>query len=226
MQITKLIGITGFARSGKDTLGTYLSERSGIDTYALASPIKRIVNTLFGWDERHSDGDLKESDVIARLTKDSVIQTILLMDSYLGDFLDNKADSIRELLDVLDSNSGGLISPRKAYQLLGTEGGRSIDSQIWLKVMQQELIRNGSLIVTDVRFDNEAQWVRDNGGTVIKVEREDARPVNFHSSENGVDDDLCDILLSNDGNIDEFLDLAGFVTFDTENPILKEKEAN
>lgn len=61
-----MIGFCGYARSGKDycanTLASYLAKHPDIhvERYAMASPIKRVCNDMFGWDERHADGPLKE----------------------------------------------------------------------------------------------------------------------------------------------------------------------
>ena len=55
-----LIGITGKAGHGKNTLGDMLSKLSGYPTLGLADTLKQKVNTIFGWDERHSFGKLKE----------------------------------------------------------------------------------------------------------------------------------------------------------------------
>jgi hypothetical protein len=56
----RIIGIAGKARSGKDTIAEYLVEHHGYRRFAFADPMKKIVNAMFGWDERHSFGDLKE----------------------------------------------------------------------------------------------------------------------------------------------------------------------
>lgn len=55
-----LIGLTGGARCGKDTVGGWLSQKLYIPTYALAGPIKAICSEIMGWDERQLYGDLKE----------------------------------------------------------------------------------------------------------------------------------------------------------------------
>lgn len=55
-----LIGIAGRARCGKDTVAEYLSGRYGFSRVAFADPMKDIVLDMFGWDDRHRDGVLKE----------------------------------------------------------------------------------------------------------------------------------------------------------------------
>lgn len=74
-------------------------------------------------------------------------------------------------------------SPRQLMQTMGTEWGRvMIDSEVWLKLAQRnwELLRdNGkNMIITDVRFENEAQWVKSIGGIITKVTREGVKAAN------------------------------------------------
>ena len=49
MSFPSLIGITGKAGVGKDTLAHYLHIIYGYHQYALAQPIKDALNARFGW---------------------------------------------------------------------------------------------------------------------------------------------------------------------------------
>tara|TARA_R100000951_G_scaffold10686_3_gene9018 strand:- start:16608 stop:17540 length:933 start_codon:yes stop_codon:yes gene_type:complete len=72
-------------------------------------------------------------------------------------------------------------TPRKLMQLLGTEGGRDIlHPNIWVNALFADYKATGGYsdgphypnwIITDVRFPNEAQAIKDRGGIVIRVER-------------------------------------------------------
>ena len=44
-----IIGLSGLARQGKDTVGSILTSILGYDTYSLASPIKKITGAFLGW---------------------------------------------------------------------------------------------------------------------------------------------------------------------------------
>lgn len=46
----QIIGITGKAGSGKDTLADYLVRQHGFVKYNWALPMKRALNAMFGWD--------------------------------------------------------------------------------------------------------------------------------------------------------------------------------
>jgi hypothetical protein len=63
------------------------------------------------------------------------------------------------------------------------------------------LILDGVIIVDDVRFENEAKFIRDNNGILCKVVREDASEdiasVNDHISENVNLDEYVQFVIDN-----------------------------
>ncbi len=152
-----LIGIHGKARAGKDTLAKIIMSLypDSYRRYAFAEPIKKACNLIFGWDDRHADGSLKE---------------------------------------VVDPEFE--VSPRFAYQKLGTEWGRDIiNNDLWLlvagkKVRLNKEVDNVGTIITDVRFDNEAAWVLERNGVLIHVVREEQAIIeeSSHVSERGLDE--------------------------------------
>lgn len=59
---------------------------------------------------------------------------------------------------------------REAAQLLGTEWGRQLDPNIWVKVVRQAVTRmRVRVVLSDVRFENEAAMIREMGGKVIHL---------------------------------------------------------
>jgi hypothetical protein len=98
------------------------------------------------------------------------------------------------------------VSPRQMMQTLGTEWGRKmVNTDVWLLLAKNQLLQRGpGMIVTDVRFENEAAWVRKMGGVVIHVKRDAAPKVAKHESESGVHvAELSDQILLNDGTLEE-----------------------
>ena len=96
-------------------------------------------------------------------------------------------------------------SPRELYQRLGTDIARNIDINVWVKGADIFMRNNPgrSIVVTDVRFSNEAFWIRDQGGIVVYLQS-DTRGIyenGEHSSENGMKGDDVDIIIQNDGTI-------------------------
>jgi len=56
-----IIGISGKARSGKDAIATYLTTEHGFQRRALADSLKDAARSIFGWDDDHVHGTLKET---------------------------------------------------------------------------------------------------------------------------------------------------------------------
>lgn len=79
-------------------------------------------------------------------------------------------------------------SYRKLAQTLGTEWGRRmLDEDLWLRFADMTLGMPDApvcdrIVVTDVRFPNEAGWIRRHGGVVLRIQR-DTAPVRQHVSE-------------------------------------------
>ena len=56
------------------------------------------------------------------------------------------------------------------------------------------------IVYTDVRYPNEADFIRSKGGLIIKVVRPGVQPANNHVTEKNVDLIQEDVLLHNDGS--------------------------
>lgn len=205
-----LYGLAGKARCGKNTAGDLIREVSIWDrpvTYALADPIKQIINSLFGWDDRHSDGYLKEIQVCFTMPSPQEVEATLRHKLDLTSFeLVRMVELFCDVVCVqsyVDDDFNGCISPRKAYQLFGTEVGRATRDTIWLDQAQIILDRGESLVVTDIRFENEAKWVREQDGVVIHIERSESTSVEAHASEVGIERFVSDWCLTNNDTLDK-----------------------
>jgi hypothetical protein len=63
----------------------------------------------------------------------------------------------------------------------------------------------GNCVVSDVRYLNEAQAIRADGGFIIRIERDGVEAANGHASEDGMADFEYDLVLRNNGSIQEFI---------------------
>ena len=85
---------------------------------------------------------------------------------------------------------------RHAMQTLGTEWGRTlIDGNLWIDTFKRRvnttLLLGDSVVVTDIRFLNEVEAIKDLGGVVFRIERPalDGRTFSdAHASETQVGD--------------------------------------
>jgi uridine kinase len=147
----KIIGISGVARSGKDTLGaqicTILRERNiKCRTTSFANALKQECNEF-----------LTKTIGISAFTQD-----------------DEEKKIIRPLLVTW-----------------GTHVRRKLDENVWVKSVENTLSDDEVVIICDVRFPNELDWVKKIGGYSIYVERQDSdgnliRPANQDEKENTV----------------------------------------
>ena len=158
-----LIGITGAAGAGKDTLAAALWRKWGYATYSMATPLRAAVEAAFGLPRNIWDRETKE-----------------LVIPWIG------------------------ASPRHLLQTLGTEWGRDhVSPDVWIRVASRvhEVGSRGKafrMVVPDIRYDNEAEWIRSKGGVVILVSRNNLPGVRPHASEAGVSDSLIDLRIVND----------------------------
>ncbi len=152
----------------------------------------------------------------ARTGKDT---TAKFIQAHNGGYIYSFADPIREMLipfgiDMRDpfwqDHKETVIpvlnaSPRRLMQTLGTEWGRElINPNIWTLMAHQKLLHDGyGMIIPDVRFDNEAKFIRKINGVVIHLHRPDAVTVEAHASEAGVTMLPEDYLIVNDGTLED-----------------------
>jgi hypothetical protein len=103
-------------------------------------------------------------------------------------------------------------SPRQLMQLFGTDFGRKmVHPDVWF-VPAEEIVRSTkNLVITDCRFDNEAAWVREHCGYVIRITRDNAPQVSAHVSEDGVSEELIDFKVKNNGTLEDLCGSLGSV---------------
>lgn len=170
----KIIALTGPKGSGKDEAGAALM-KAGYRPMAFAEPIKEAIETMFSLDPRiWHDRDLKE-----------------------------------KTLDETGILPGLDVSPRLMAQTLGTEWGRElIDPDIWVKAVEARIqyeaneVGVNKFVITDLRFDNEIEWVQSMGGRVVEVIRPEHNWSTDHASEAGPDPELIDGAILNNASIE------------------------
>lgn len=100
-------------------------------------------------------------------------------------------------------------SPRELLQTLGTEWGRGmVHGDLWLLLAEQNLHNLASympgaagFVISDLRFENEATWLRQRGGVVVHIQRPNAEAVRAHSSEAGIAIHDHDLVMHNERDL-------------------------
>lgn len=105
-------------------------------------------------------------------------------------------------------------SARQMMQSLGTDWGRNmVNDDLWLLCARNKIEKHHSsnIVIDDVRFNNEAQMIRDLGGLIINIDRT-AGNIDFdaHVSESGIIMKPGDVMLTNDGTIWDLLNEVVF----------------
>lgn len=148
-----IVGLLGWIGSGKGTAGDILSE-IGFRKESFAGPVKDAVSVIFGWDRELLEGDTVESR------------------------------EFREQKDLWWSEKFGFtVTPRLMLQQIGTECTRKvIHDSIWISAFEKRIRETKDhIVITDVRFNNEIDFVKSLGGTLIQVKRgEDPEWMKFY----------------------------------------------
>lgn len=107
-----------------------------------------------------------------------------------------------DLKDQVDPTYG--FSPRHAMQTLGTDWARDcLREDLWLVVADKKLEGKERVVIPDVRFDNEADFIRDKGGVIVHLHRSKIQKVEYHASEEGILMEKEDYFIKNDYSIEE-----------------------
>lgn len=80
------------------------------------------------------------------------------------------------------------VTARHLLRTLGTEWGREcVKPSVWLDLWLARASRKGFVVVDDVRFENEAELIRNLGGQLWRVTRPGKERDTNHASEGGLD---------------------------------------
>jgi hypothetical protein len=139
-----IIGICGLIGAGKDTIADYLVNIHQFRRESFANSLKDAVAHVFNWDRELLEGRTKQS---------------------------------REWREQPDpwwtTRLGQTITPRWVLQYWGTEVCRKgFHDDIWIASLENK-IRNSKddIVISDCRFPNEINAIKDAGGIVIRVVR-------------------------------------------------------
>jgi hypothetical protein len=182
----EVVGLSGYARAGKDTAAAWYVENHGYTRMSFADPIREALAKINPTVEVEGLGHMK-------------IQSHLHLSESIGhngwEFLKEHAPDIRGML-----------------QRLGTEVGREMfDADFWVDYALDNAPDGSKIVFADCRFPNEANAIRALGGKVIRINRPGVSAVNAHISETALDDYPFDVIIENVGDIETLHHLMGDV---------------
>lgn len=91
------------------------------------------------------------------------------------------------------------VTIRQLLQVIGTEVGRNLDPNFWVNYLFFNTLKDEKVIISDVRFPNEATAITERGGIIIRLvtEEDTKEPKDLHESETALDMYRPDITLYN-----------------------------
>ncbi|AQT25246.1 deoxynucleoside monophosphate kinase [Providencia phage vB_PreS_PR1] len=199
-----LIGLSGAAGSGKDFAARFISQQLGVEIVSFAEPVYTLAGLIFGvTPEELGNRSTKEKFFFLQVDNENLIKAVDYAENILSMLGLTHIDARTELFEWLtfdlanyrspitlherdDMVAAYYISPRKILEHLGTELGRARFSEgIWLDLVAAKYAKSEKgIVITDVRFPNEHDWVKEVGGTRwgIKASKSDFAIQSSHPS--------------------------------------------
>jgi len=150
-----IIGICGHPGAGKTTVARYLWERHHFTSASFAAPLKQVARMIYGLDGVQVDGTQAQKAAPTHVI----------------------------------GPDGAPRSAREILQLLGTEGFRMVSPTTWVdlgrRTLREAMSDGKSIAFHDVRYANEIEMLRSEGGVIWEVRCPDvAAPPDAHRSSN------------------------------------------
>lgn len=167
-----LIGLTGYASSGKDTVADIIVQDYGYVKMAFADPLREMLLTLN-----------------PMVSSTASLQRIVREHGWNG--AKKRFPEVRRLM-----------------QVFGTDVVRNrIQEDFWVKTLGQRIQDHLLVVVSDVRFPDEAELILRQGGVMFRVERSGVEKLN-HISED-IDAIPCSATINNDEDFEHLRKTIG-----------------
>lgn len=202
-----LIGVCGYARSGKTTLADWLKSERGFTVLAPSLTIRASLHALNPIVGSSTSGGCEYPIRVADLIADPLDE---------AEWDTAKAGPFGRELRVL-------------LQRLGGEASRQIvGDDVWIASVvadaEQIVAAGGKVVVPSIRYGNEADAVL-NAGVIVRVLRDGTGPVNDHPSETAMDDYPVHAAILNDGTADQLGRCVEAVLSQMSEPVVTVAEA-
>jgi hypothetical protein len=183
------VGVMGLSGSGKDTIADYLVKNHEFIKIAFADKVKEVAKDLFGFSDEQLWGPSEK-----RNEPDERYVQCYVIDSYHQDQAFPK-----------------YLTPRYVLQRLGTEFGRDCYPNLWLDIAIKKAFgameQGKNVVISDVRFPNEVNGLKEVGAKVLLVNREvilrgDASQHASETSIGTIDPSLIDATITNTDSLE------------------------
>lgn len=163
-----ILGLSGYARSGKDTVAEYLVENYGFVRMAFADPMREALAHLNPWIDF---GGLRiPLSEALRITN--------------WDGIKDESTEIRSLLQRMGTEVGRNMFGEHFW--VDYAINKAVDSG------------HERIVFSDVRFPNEVDGIKSfDGNKVWRIDRPGTEPANDHISEHALDNHKFDLYITN-----------------------------
>jgi hypothetical protein len=144
--LPQFVGLSGYARSGKDTVASFLVAEYGYRQIAFADRLRELVVSLF--------------PSVAEVVNDAG-----------GDWEKAKEDP----------------EVRRMLQGVGVAARNHIGPNVWITAALGSVGKSEKIVVSDMRFINEADALAARGAALFRIERPGTKAINNHVSETALD---------------------------------------
>lgn len=161
-----LIGLLGNTGSGKDTASEYLVQKHGFYNLALADPIKIYCQWVFGWSATQLWGPSEERNTIDKTMGISPRVALQSLGDWAREYKENcYIDAALRRVDAVQ------------YSKLKDD---FLFAELPLSVLLKRCSNQGCtlgtarierVVISDVRFKNEIEGIKAEGGKIIKLYR-------------------------------------------------------
>jgi hypothetical protein len=199
-----IIGISGRARAGKDTVAEIFIKKFGFEKVSFADSLKEICSETFGieLDTFHSND--KKDVAFANPLQVNIdhIQSLVMLLKGAGCAPSQaQIDSL-----IAEGLTMQFVSPRDLLQRVGTNLCRiHFGDSVWINIFKHKIQNSqGHTVVADVRFINERQAIRDLEGVNFLVTRDSLPPLaaDAHESEQlGTSPENIQVFVANDDTV-------------------------
>lgn len=182
-----VIALSGYTKSGKDTVADILVNKHGYQKIAFADSTYEEVSKSFG---------VPISFLKNRVTKTEPNNKLSV---YKCDNLEYK-----KLMLLLGYDIESPRTSRTILQTWGTEFRRGYNKDYWIDRVKEKIEQSkcNKIVIPDLRFDNEIEYCYNISAKFVLVRRDGCNPINDHLSENVIPEEMAYEVIGNNGSLD------------------------
>lgn len=206
--MSNIILLSGWKRSGKDTVAEYLVAEYGYEQLSIAAPLKDMVARKYRIPRSWLDDQDKKELPLANMP-------ILAADSNSLKIHEIFSDSYyRDTVNIREDGGAQLYWTPRALLILEGSVARAVNPHHWTDQIVKGIQDNpGNYVVSDVRFRSEVGHIqRELGRENIQVIRINRHSTNTSTDASEVDLDKFsfDTIYENAGSLEDLYDMIDF----------------